>query len=185
MKIYTKTGDTGSTALFGGGRVSKTHPRITAYGTVDETNAVLGVARASLKDQAGADRLTEVLSQLQHDLFVLGGDLATPGEVSYPVPRIEASHTVRLEDWIDAFDAELNPLKNFILPGGSLASAHLQVARTVCRRAERAVLDAQATEAISAEAVRYLNRLSDLLFVLARWANHSAGEPEILWDPVG
>ena len=183
MKIYTRTGDTGTTALFGGDRVGKNHPRIEAYGTVDETNAYLGLARSLLEDQPGAGRLEPLLARLQDDLFILGADLATPSESRAVVPRIDQAHITRLEEAIDAFEADLPPLKHFILPGGTSVAGMLHVARTVCRRAERLTVAASAEEAISLEATIYLNRLSDLLFVLARWVNRQAGIEEAAWKP--
>ncbi len=183
MKIYTRTGDTGTTALFGGDRVGKNHPRIEAYGTVDETNAYLGLARSLLEDQPGAVRLEPLLARLQDDLFILGADLATPSESRAVVPRIDEAHITRLEEAIDAFEADLPPLKHFILPGGTSVAGMLHVARTVCRRAERLTVAASAEEAISLEAAIYLNRLSDLLFVLARWVNRQAGIEEAAWKP--
>ena len=184
MKVYTRTGDDGTTALFGGGRVSKTHPRIAAYGTVDEANAALGMARAALGGQGGADRADALLARLQEELFVLGGDLASPGEVSYPVPRIEAAHVDALEADIDALTADLPALKHFVLPGGTPAAAALHLGRTVARRAERLVVETAGLEGVSHEALHYLNRLSDLLFTLARWVNHAAGVDEPVWAPV-
>ncbi len=183
MKIYTRTGDTGTTALFGGDRVGKNHPRIEAYGTVDETNAYLGLARSLLEDQPGAVRLEPLLARLQDDLFILGADLATPSESRAVVPRIDEAHITRLEEAIDAFEADLPPLKHFILPGGTSVAGMLHVARTVCRRAERLTVAASAEETISPEAAIYLNRLSDLLFVLARWVNRQAGIEEAAWKP--
>ncbi len=183
MKIYTRTGDTGTTALFGGDRVGKNHPRIEAYGTVDETNAYLGLARSLLEDQPGAGRLEPLLARLQDDLFILGADLATPSQSRAVVPRIDQAHITHLEEAIDAFEADLPPLKHFILPGGTSVAGMLHVARTVCRRAERLTVAASAEEAISLEAAIYLNRLSDLLFVLARWVNRQAGIEEDAWKP--
>jgi len=183
MKIYTRTGDTGTTALFGGDRVGKNHPRIEAYGTVDETNAYLGLARSLLEHQPGAVRLEPLLARLQDELFILGADLATPSESRAVVPRIDQAHITRLEEAIDAFEADLPPLKHFILPGGTSVAGMLHVARTVCRRAERLTVAASAEEAISLEATIYLNRLSDLLFVLARWVNRQAGIEEAAWKP--
>ena len=188
MKVYTRTGDDGTTALFGGGRVAKSHPRIAAYGTVDEANAALGMARASMRagglEADARDRADAVLGRLQEELFVLGGDLATPSETTYPVPRIEPRHVEALEADIDAFTADLAPLKHFVLPGGTAAAAALHLGRTVCRRAERHVVETAGLEDVPAEALHYLNRLSDLLFTLARWVNHAAGVEEPVWAPV-
>ena len=186
MKVYTRTGDDGTTALFGGGRVAKSHPRIAAYGTVDEANAALGMARAALDpDGSPADaRAAALLERLQNELFVLGGDLASPGDVSYPVPRIEAGHVRALEAEIDGLTADLPPLKHFVLPGGTAAAAALHLGRTVARRAERLVVETAALEEVSADAIQYLNRLSDLLFTLARWVNRQAGVAEPVWAPV-
>ena len=186
MKVYTRTGDDGTTALFGGGRVAKSHPRISAYGTVDEANAALGMARAALDPEADASqaRADDLLARLQNELFVLGGDLASPGDVSYPVPRIEAHHVEALEAEIDALTGDLPPLKNFVLPGGTPAAAALHLGRTVSRRAERLVVETAALEEVSLESIHYLNRLSDLLFTLARWVNHEAGVAEPVWAPV-
>jgi cob(I)alamin adenosyltransferase len=188
MRIYTKTGDDGTTGLFGGARVSKTDPRVEAYGSVDELNATLGVAIASLdaKPAPESSELRELLISIQRDLFVLGSDLATPREAakqaSY-LPRIEPSHVEALERAIDRFDGELPALRNFILPGGSPPAAHLHHARTVCRRAERATVALAGRLDLGPEPVHYLNRLADLLFVLARWANHAAGVPDVEWTP--
>jgi cob(I)alamin adenosyltransferase len=184
VKVYTRTGDDGTTALFGGGRVAKSHPRIAAYGTVDEANAALGMARAALADDPLGRRADDLLGRIQEELFVLGGDLASPGDTTYPVPRIEAAHTERLEADIDELTRDLTPLKHFVLPGGTPAAAALHLARTVCRRAERHVVETAALEEISADALHYLNRLSDFLFTLARWVNHAAGVDEPVWAPV-
>ena len=182
MKIYTRTGDEGETGLFGGPRVRKDAARVEAYGDVDELNAAIGVARAQIDDEALAARLQAVQSQL----FDLGGELATPdvdereakGQV---VARVDAAAVADLEAWIDALEAELEPLAQFILPGGDPAAAALQQARAVCRRAERRSVTLDALEGVSGEALRYLNRLSDLLFVLARAVNHRAGVEEPRW----
>ncbi len=187
MKVYTRTGDDGTTALFGGDRVAKSHPRISAYGTVDEANAALGMARAALphRERSAADvRVDGLLQRLQNELFVLGGDLASPGDVTYPVPRIEAHHVEALESEIDRFTDDLPPLKNFVLPGGTPCAAALHLGRTVSRRAERLVVETAALEQVSADALQYLNRLSDLLFTMARWVNHQAGVAEPVWAPV-
>ena len=182
-RIYTRTGDDGTTSLFGGERVGKGNPRIDAYGTVDETNSVVGLARAHLDGEPGADRLDPVLGDIQEELFVLGADLATPVDAKPMVPRVQEKHVERVEERIDDFDADLKPLKKFVLPGGSPAGASLHSARTVCRRAERLAVQAGASAPINDEAVIYLNRLSDLLFVLARWANKQAGMREDTWTP--
>jgi cob(I)alamin adenosyltransferase len=181
-RIYTKTGDGGSTRLATGESVSKASARVEAYGGVDELNAVLGLARLETADD---DVLDPMLGRIQNDLFDLGADLATPARDKGPEPlRIVASQTERLEREIDALNASLEPLTSFILPGGSRAAARLHHARTVCRRAERAAVafvEAEATD-VHTEAIRYLNRLSDLLFVAARWAN-ARGRADVLWAP--
>lgn len=182
-RIYTRTGDDGTTSLFGGERVGKGNPRIDAYGTVDETNSVVGLARSHLDGEPGADRLDPVLGDIQEELFVLGADLATPVDAKPMVPRVQEKHVERLEERIDDFDADLKPLKKFVLPGGSPAGASLHSARTVCRRAERLAVQAGTSAPINDAAVIYLNRLSDLLFVLARWANKQAGMREDTWTP--
>ncbi len=184
VKVYTRTGDDGTTALFGGDRVAKTHPRITAYGTVDEANAALGLARALGHGAPGFDRADAILDRLQQELFVLGGDLAAPRETTYPVPRIEAEHIEHLEREIDALEADLPGLKHFILPGGSPGGAALHIARTVTRRAERYTVELAALEPVNDHAAHYLNRLSDFLFVLSRWVNQQAGAAEAKWVPV-
>ncbi len=180
MKIYTRTGDKGTTALFGGGRVSKSHPRIEAYGTVDEANSVIGLARAHLSH--AAVRAHEYLDVIQADLFTLGADLATPADSRARTVRLEEEHVERLERWIDELEMELAPLKHFILPGGSPAGAVLHVARTTCRRAERLAVKAAEDDDISPITFTYLNRLSDFLFVLARWVNAQEGVEETKWS---
>jgi cob(I)alamin adenosyltransferase len=180
MKLYTKTGDDGTTGLFGGGRVAKASARVDAYGTVDETNAAVGVARATPLDPV----IDAVLTHVQEDLFTIGAELAcVPGkEGRLAMPLIGEADIARLENAIDEADAACEPLKNFVLPGGSPQAAALHVARTVSRRAERAVLsmtDAPARR----DLVVYLNRLSDLLFALARRANVIAGVPDVPWKP--
>lgn len=180
MKIYTKTGDKGETSLFGGERVSKDALRIEAYGTVDELNSLLGVVR-SLKPDG---EVGTILERIQNDLFALGADLATPQSSSNTkVPRMETRHAEELEPIIDSLESKLRPLKAFILPGGSPVGAHLHLARTVCRRGERLVVKLSKSENIGTAPVVYLNRLSDLLFVLARYANHLEGEQETEWHP--
>jgi len=178
-RIYTKTGDTGETGLFDGTRVPKSDPRVEAYGGVDETCAWLGVVRAS---SPGRD-VDEQLMSIQRDLFALGAILADPAhKISPRVGKVTLGpdDVKRLEQAIDAFEAELPPLRRFILPGGSQAGATLHLARTVCRRAERSMV-ALGADAIDVIAIQYINRLSDLLFVMARVVNHRAGVPETEW----
>jgi cob(I)alamin adenosyltransferase len=183
MKIYTKTGDDGSTGLFGGARVPKDHPAVEAYGTVDEVNAFLGVARGAMLDS----EVQTLLDKVQGDLFTLGAELATPAEREDRLARrqhcLDASDIEVLEQAIDRFDAALPPLKTFVLPGGSPSAAALHTARAICRRAERRTLMAQRSLPIRQELLVYLNRLSDLLFVLARYTNHAAGIADIPWVP--
>ncbi len=181
MKIYTRVGDDGTTGLFGAGRVRKDALRVTAYGEVDELNAFLGVART----HAGDAQLGAVLERLQSELFTLGAELATPDPSHAPknVPVIRDAHVEALEREIDAFDAELEPLRSFILPSGTPLAAALHVARTVCRRAERSLVSLTAHEPVPVEALHYLNRLSDHLFTLARVANRRAGVAETPWVP--
>jgi cob(I)alamin adenosyltransferase len=180
-KIYTRRGDDGSTGLFGGPRVHKDDLRVSAYGDVDELNSSLGVAREEL----AKDDLLAIVDRLQNELFNLGAELATPSVSDAPkmIPTIIAGDVERLEQEIDRLTAELPEQKHFILPGGSKAGAALHVARTVCRRAERLVVELARTEKVSVEALAYLNRLSDLLFVMARAANLRAGGREIAWIP--
>ncbi len=180
MKIYTKTGDDGTTSLFSGGRVSKTHLRVEAYGTVDELNSVLGVVRAAKPHPQTDAWLTEI----QRHLFHLGADLATPlDSKSDWVVRMDAGKITWLENTIDQMTAELPPLTSFILPGGSPAAAQLHIARTVCRRAERITVALQEQEPLGDFVLHYLNRLSDFFFTLARWENMQAGISEDKWSP--
>jgi len=177
-RIYTRTGDAGETGLIGGRRVPKDHPRVEAYGTLDELNSALGAARAVLTDgDVGA-----ILIRAQHDLFALSAEIATPGPEHVPV-RITPAHVAALEQTIDRFAADLPPLRAFVLPGGSAAGSLLHLARTLARRAERRVVTLARTEATNPEIVRYLNRLSDLLFILARTVNQRAGAAETEWHP--
>ena len=181
MKIYTKTGDKGETSLFGGQRVWKDDLRINAYGTVDELNSVLGVAICEVSNE----EQKEVLKSIQNDLFTLGSDLATPLEKenkNFVIPRVDEKFIVRLEKLIDKYEKQLPELKNFILPGGSKSAAFLHAARTVCRRAEREVTALSKQVDIGNQILIYLNRLSDLLFVLSRYENHSNGTPEPTWQ---
>lgn len=178
MKIYTKTGDAGETGLWGGLRVSKDALRVHAYGTTDECNATIGLARASGLD-AGLDQL---LGNLQNQLFVVGADLATPDTGGANTTRVGASEISFLETHIDALEMELEPLRQFILPGGTVAAAHLHLARTVCRRAERWAVSLAREENLNPAVLTYLNRLSDLLFVAARIANARAATPDLPWN---
>ena len=171
------------TGLFGGERVAKSHPRIEAYGTVDETNSILGVVLSGLAGAAEAEAAREVLERVQSELFVLGADLATALAAKPFVPRITSALVAALERDIDRLEDDVPPLKHFILPGGHPAAAQLHLARTVCRRAERLTVEAALHESFNQHALVYLNRLSDLLFVLARWVNHRASVPETAWVP--
>jgi len=179
MKIYTKTGDAGKTSLFGGERVYKDNIRVEAYGAVDELNATLGVALS----ENILEKSAFILEKIQNDLFVLGGDLATPFDFSrnLELPRTKKEMTEFLEEQIDELESKTPPLKSFILPGGSKAAALLHLARTVCRRAERIVTRLKKKEKINENILIYLNRLSDLLFVLARYENHYTQTPEKKW----
>jgi cob(I)alamin adenosyltransferase len=178
VKIYTRTGDDGSTGLLGPGRVPKSAPRVEAYGAVDELNAVLGVARAL---DTGALLGTE-LGEIQATLFQLGAELAArEPALLEALERIADDDVTALERWIDRLDAGLSPLASFVLPGGEPLAAQLHVARTVCRRAERRVVALAREESVEPRLVRYLNRLADLLFVMARWCNHRTGAPETEW----
>lgn len=178
MKIYTRTGDDGTTALFSGGRVRKDHLRVEAYGTVDELNSHIGIARA-LKPST---QTNEWLEKVQNQLFHLGADLATPLDANAEwVVRMDEDTVKWLESTIDQMTSELEPLKNFILPGGSPASAHIHVARTICRRIERLVVGLQEQEPVGEFVLLYLNRLSDWLFTLARYENKQAGISESKW----
>jgi cob(I)alamin adenosyltransferase len=192
VRIYTRTGDSGETGLFGGQRVSKDSIRVEAYGAVDELNASIGAVRASVSAISTAIKeIDDLLYRIQHDLFLLGADLATPqsssSQAAKSIARMNPERIAYLEQQIDHFEAELPPLKQFILPGGTAFAAALHVARTVCRRAERRTITLSGAEAeedpINPEAVKYLNRLSDLLFVLARAANHRVGVPDTPWNP--
>ena len=178
MKIYTKTGDKGDTVLFGGKRVPKDALRVEAYGTVDELNSVLGIVLAD-NNESGIEM---VLRPIQMRLFTLGAELATPDPNKVPgIPRVDREATADLEAQIDVLSDNLPPLRNFIVPGGTPAAARIHFARTVCRRAERTVVRLSHKEPVRDEVIAYLNRLSDLLFVLARHVNAKAGVPEVPW----
>jgi cob(I)alamin adenosyltransferase len=187
-RIYTKRGDHGETSLAGGQRVSKDEPRIDAYGTVDELNAFVGLARVSLESlaasHAGLSKLAKILLRVQHELFNLGSILATlPEDVHPKQARITEIEVEQLEREIDEFNAVLPPLRSFVLPGGTRANTELHVCRTVCRRAERLLIALRRRESVPDETVRYLNRLSDAIFVWTRWVNRELGIEEVLWEP--
>lgn len=179
-RIYTRTGDGGSTALGSGERRKKYDLRVSAYGSVDEANAVIGCARAA----GASDELDHILARIQNDLFDLGADLATPegAELAYAPLRIVDGQVERLEREIDGLNGRLKPLRSFVLPGGSMVSAQLHLARTVARRAERLMVELSEVEKLGEPALRYINRLSDLLFVASRIAN-ADGEDDVLWVP--
>ncbi len=181
MKLYTKTGDQGDTGLFGGGRVSKASDRVSAYGAVDELNAALGVVRTHALESS----LDALLARVQSELFTLGAELATvPGkERNLGIALLDDESVARIERAIDESEAAVEPLKSFVLPGGSPAAAALHVGRTVCRRAEREVVGLAAHEPVRSTLVVYLNRLSDLLFSLARSVNRAAGVADVPWAP--
>ena len=186
MKIYTKTGDKGETSLYGGTRVSKAAARVESYGTLDELNAFIGLAKAEISDE----KVLNQLQKIQFDLFTVGSEAATPtdkmllanGKNRLDV-MISDKEITELELWMDDFDAELEPLKFFILPSGGKAAATLHVCRTVCRRAERAMVFLNDTEEVRPELIKYLNRLSDYLFILARYISKISGEKEDYWNP--
>jgi cob(I)alamin adenosyltransferase len=183
-RIYTRTGDGGSTKLAGGQTVPKDARRIEAYGAVDELNAFLGAACLSVEAEPALATLARTLHRVQHELFNLGSILATlPEDVHPKQPRITDADIAQLERDIDEANAELPSLRSFVLPGGCRANCDLHIARTVCRRAERLLVAAAREEQIPPEAVRYLNRLSDALFVWSRWVNRTLGAPEVLWQP--
>lgn len=177
MKIYTRRGDSGETSLFGGSRVMKTDERIEAYGTVDELNSILGLALSHQPSEI----ISDILKHLQDELFVLGADLATPLEKKEKIARIGEQHILSLEKTIDELDSKLEPMRYFIHPGGTPSASTIHIARTVCRRAERASIHCIQTINISPVAISYLNRLSDLLFVMARFENMKAGISEDKW----
>ncbi|MBK8978372.1 MAG: cob(I)yrinic acid a,c-diamide adenosyltransferase [Planctomycetes bacterium] len=187
-RVYTRAGDRGTTRLVGGQELAKNAPRIEAYGTIDELNSVLGLARTFCARSGGPDvvvvRIVDMLRHVQNDLFSVGSDLATLPEDRWEgMPRIAGADVGRLEGWCDELNADLGPLKEFILPGGGAVGAFLHQARTVCRRAERRIVSLVHLEPdVHEDTIRYVNRLSDLLFVLARWAARHLGEEEYLWQ---
>ena len=186
MKIYTKTGDKGETSLYGGTRVSKAAARVESYGTLDELNAFIGLAKAEISDE----KVLSQLQKIQFDLFTVGSEAATPTDKMLLANgknrldlMISEKEITELELWMDDFDAELEPLRFFILPSGGKAAATLHVCRTVCRRAERAMVFLNETEEVRPELIKYLNRLSDYLFILARFISKISGEKEEYWNP--
>jgi cob(I)alamin adenosyltransferase len=180
-RVYTRRGDTGQTSLAGGQRLPKNDLRIEAYGTVDELNSFIGLARDSARDLPELDR---ILRRVQHELFNLGSILATlPEDVHPKQARITVAESEQLEREIDRMNEGLPPLRSFVLPGGSRLNAELHICRTVCRRAERVVVSLAATAEVDDAILKYLNRLSDALFVWSRWASHQLGVPETLWEP--
>jgi cob(I)alamin adenosyltransferase len=187
-RVYTKRGDQGETSLAGGQRIAKDATRIEAYGTIDELNAFVGLARQSVEKvlarHPSIAALDSILFRVQHELFNAGSILATLAEDVHPKQaRITAEDTAQLEREIDAMNEDLPPLRSFVLPGGSRLNAELHVCRTICRRAERIAITLAREEPIDPEIIRYLNRLGDAFFVWTRWAAHQLGTPEILWDP--
>jgi cob(I)alamin adenosyltransferase len=186
-KVYTRTGDKGETALVGGKRVPKDSPRIDAYGTIDELNSIVGLARVFNEEKLNAGDahgfLDLTLRQIQDELFDLGSELATPDDFSYDgMYRVSEREVKKLEELIDECQKELGPLKSFVLPGGGRIGAYLHQCRTVCRRAEREILRLSRAEPLSEWPLKYVNRLSDLFFVLSRWISKQSGEQEYLWQ---
>lgn len=187
-RIYTRGGDEGETSLVGGQRVAKDDVRLECYGTVDELNAFVGMARQSASESPALEPLARILTRVQHELFNLGSILATlPADVHPRQPRVTAAHVAQLEEEIDRMNAGLPPLNSFVLPGGSRLNAELHACRTICRRAERRLVELARAGQAGPEAVAYLNRLSDAFFVWSRWANRQLGVPETLWcaNPAG
>ena len=186
-KVYTRTGDTGQTGLVGGKRLPKDHPRIEAYGTVDELNSLIGIVLSFLEQKKASKRslkLKLILKAIQQKLFDIGSELATlPGDEYEGQVNLQPEDVNLLEEIIDAMNDELEPLKSFILPGGTPLNSFLHQARTVCRRAEREVIRLNHVDLVSPEIIKYLNRLSDFLFVSGRWVAETLGEKETLWEP--
>lgn len=186
MRLYTKTGDDGTTGLFGGQRVSKDHPRVEAYGTLDEFNAAIGLAAAACDPRRPLHAgLLEIFAQLQSRLFDIGADLATPEGDKHEkkIQRIDEHHVEEAERWIDEIDDGNSPMKSFVMPGGTELASRLHVARTICRRAERLMVALHHAEPISAATIVYVNRISDLLFAMARRVNKDAGVADVPWVP--
>jgi cob(I)alamin adenosyltransferase len=186
-KVYTRTGDRGETALVGGKRVAKDSPRIDAYGTIDELNSIVGLARVFNEESRDAGEahqfLDEALCRIQDELFDIGSELATPPEFFKPgMYRVGDEEVKRLEKLMDKCQQDLTPLNSFVLPGGGRIGAYLHQCRTVCRRAEREILKLSRTEEVNPTLIKYVNRLSDLFFVLSRWISKQTGEPEYLWQ---
>ncbi len=179
MKIYTKTGDDGETGLFGGPRVFKDDPRVDAYGTVDELSSAIGIAKSYASDVP----TTELLHEIQNELFSVGAELATP-EVAKRKSAVSASSVTRLEQSIDRMEEDLAPLEHFVLPGGCPAAAHVHLARAICRRAERRIVKLGRDAELTDNVLPFFNRLSDALFVLARYQNHLAGVDDTTWQPL-
>lgn len=187
-RIYTRRGDAGETSLVGGQRVAKDSLRLECYGTVDELNSLVGMACVSLEEHHHAvpetKKLLEILRRVQHELFNLGSILATlPEDVHPKQPRVTPAEVLRLEREIDEMNEALAPLRSFVLPGGCRVNSELHLCRTVCRRVERIAVALAREEEVPADAIRYLNRLSDAFFVWSRWVNHKMGSPEVLWEP--
>ncbi|MBI4508917.1 MAG: cob(I)yrinic acid a,c-diamide adenosyltransferase [Deltaproteobacteria bacterium] len=183
-KVYTKVGDKGTTMLVGGDRVPKDSLRIEAYGTVDELNAVLGLCRTVLARSKAGPKLSSIVARVQNELFNLGSELATPDEVRRArQPAVAERHVLALEKEIDELNEELPELRSFILPGGGEASSFFHLARTTCRRAERRIVSLARAEGVGEMSIKYMNRLSDALFVFGRWASRMDAEPEPLWEP--
>jgi cob(I)alamin adenosyltransferase len=182
MKIYTKGGDKGETGLFGGDRVSKNSERIEAYGTIDELNSFIGLTLTEVKNE----EVKNVLQKIQNQLFTAGSDLATPvneKNKKYNIPRVPKQFFEEIEKYIDKFDSQLEPLQNFILPGGSKTASMLNICRTICRRVERRIVALNASSDIGENIIIFFNRLSDLFFVLSRYENMISGIPDVIWKP--
>jgi cob(I)alamin adenosyltransferase len=187
MKLYTRSGDDGTTGLFSGARVSKNHPRIEAYGTVDEFNACLGLCISACGSGKMEQVIRNIMVQIQSRLFDIGADLATPegAKNESKIVRIDETHVTEVERWIDEIDSKNTPLQTFVMPGGTDLASRLHLARTVCRRAERLMVGLANTEPVGEGMMRYMNRVSDLLFAMARLSNKESGVGDIPWKPHG